>query len=106
MNNRVYKSAVGVAVGAALLLVWINGAIGLIGDDDATNMLYLGVLIVGLIGAFRARFAPQGMARAAFAMAIAQSVPPCYFGKRRRRNRPRQSCRRSPTARRVARSSW
>lgn len=32
--------------------------------------------VVGLIGAFHARFAPQGMARAAFAMAIAQILVP------------------------------
>jgi hypothetical protein len=76
VDNRVYKRAVGVAVVAALLLVWINGAVGIIGDDEAINVLYLGALIVGLIGAFRARFAPQGMARAAFAMAIAQILVP------------------------------
>lgn len=76
VENRVYKSAVGVAVVAALLLVWINAAVGIIGNDESINMLYLGVLIVGLIGAFRARFAPQGMARAAFAMAIAQLLVP------------------------------
>ncbi len=75
-DYRAYKSAVGVAVVAALLLVWINAAVGIIGDDELINVLYLGVLVVGLIGAFRARFAPQGMARAAFAMAIAQLLVP------------------------------
>lgn len=74
--HRAYKLAVGVAVGAALLLVWINAAVGIIGDDDVINLLYLGVLGVGLIGAISNRFAPQGMARAAFAMAIMQLLVP------------------------------
>jgi hypothetical protein len=71
-----YKAATGVAVVAALLLVWINAAVGIIGDDEAINLLYLGVLAVGLVGAFLARFEPQGMARTLFAMAIAQMVVP------------------------------
>lgn len=76
MEHRAYKRAVGVAGGAALLLVWINAAVGIIGDDDAINLLYLGVLGVGLIGALSTRFAPRGMARATFAMAIAQLLVP------------------------------
>ncbi|MCB0061671.1 MAG: hypothetical protein KDE19_06135, partial [Caldilineaceae bacterium] len=71
-----YKRAVGVAVEAALLLVWINGAVGLIGDDGAINLLYLGVLGVGLMGALSTGFAPQAMARTTFAMAIAQLLVP------------------------------
>lgn len=71
-----YKAGVGVAALAALLLVWINAAVGIIGDDEAINLIYFGVPVVGMIGAYIARFEPRGMARASFAMAIAQmSVP-------------------------------
>ena len=38
--------------------------------------MYFGVLAVGMIGAFIARLQPQGMARALFAMAIAQMLVP------------------------------
>ncbi|MEZ4622627.1 MAG: hypothetical protein R2867_45000 [Caldilineaceae bacterium] len=76
MAHRAYKRAVGVAGGAVLLLVWLNGAVGLIGDDEAINVLYLGVLGVGLLGALSTRFAPRGMARTAFAMAITQLLVP------------------------------
>jgi len=76
VDNRVYKAAVGVTGVTALLLVWCNAAVGIIGDDDPVNLLYLGVLGVGLLGALSTRFAPQGMARTTFAMAIAQLLVP------------------------------
>jgi hypothetical protein len=75
-DHIAYKAGVGVAVVAALLLVWINAAVGIIGDDESTNLIYCGVLTVGMLGAFIARFEPQGMARASFAMAIAQMLVP------------------------------
>ena len=71
--NRAYRTAVGVAVAAAFLLVWMNLAVGLIGDEgNPANLMYAGVLLVGLIGALVARLQAQGMARALVAMAIAQ----------------------------------
>ena len=38
--------------------------------------MYFGVLAVGFIGAFIARFQPRGMARALFATAVAQALVP------------------------------
>jgi hypothetical protein len=64
-----------VALVAAFLLIWANGAVGLIGsEDNDLNMVYFGVLAVGLIGAVVARFRPRGMALAMAAMAIAQAA--------------------------------
>ena len=69
-----YRAAVGVALIAAFLLVWVNGAVGLIGsEDNEANLMYAGVLAVGVIGAGIARFQPRGMARAMFATALVQS---------------------------------
>ena len=69
-----YRAAVGVALAAALLLVWINLAVGIIGsEDNPANLMYIGVLAVGMIGALIARFRPHGMARALFATALAQA---------------------------------
>jgi hypothetical protein len=74
-NNRTYKFATAVAIGAALMLVWVSLGVGIIGrDGDPANMMYFGVVGVGLIGALIARFRPQGMARALVAMAVAQAV--------------------------------
>jgi hypothetical protein len=68
-----YRAAVGVAVATALILVWMNLAVGLIGNEDnPANLMYGGVLAVGIIGAATARFRPDGMARALFATALAQ----------------------------------
>jgi hypothetical protein len=70
-----YRAAVGVAVATGLLLVWVNLAVGLIGNEgNPANLMYGGVLAVGVIGALIARFQPHGMARALFATALAQAL--------------------------------
>ena len=75
MGSRAYRVALGVALAAALLLIWANLAVGLIGsEDELANAMYIGVLAVGLIGAIIARFRPPGMARALFATALAQAL--------------------------------
>lgn len=74
-ENLAYRAGAGVAVAAALMLVWANLAVGLIGsEDNLANLMYLGVLAVGIAGALVARFQPRGMARALFAMALAQAL--------------------------------
>ena len=70
-----YRAAVGVALVAAMLLVWINLAVGIIGsEDNPANIMYLGVLAILILGALIVRFQPQGMARVLFATALAQVV--------------------------------
>jgi hypothetical protein len=72
-----YRVAVGVALTAAFLLVWINGAVGIIGNEDnPANLMYFGVLAVLTIGSVMARFRPRGMVRALFATALAQMLVP------------------------------
>jgi hypothetical protein len=72
-GNTAYRAAVAVALAAAFLLVWVNGAVGIIGtEDNPANLMYGGVLAAGLIGAGIARFRPDGMARALVATALAQ----------------------------------
>lgn len=73
-DDTVYRIAVGVALAAAFLLVWAVGAVGIIGaSGDRADLMYGGVLAVGLIGVVLARFRPRGMARALFATAVAQA---------------------------------
>ncbi|WP_437782076.1 hypothetical protein [Sorangium sp. So ce1097] len=73
-RNRTYRAAVGVALAAAFILVWMNLAVGIIGsEENPANSMYGGVLAVGLIGAIIARFQPQGMGRAMAATALAQA---------------------------------
>jgi hypothetical protein len=70
-----YRAAVGIACTAGLLLVWVNAAVGIIGDGPV-NLMYFGVLAVGFIGAFIARLQPREMALALFATAVAQMLVP------------------------------
>ena len=74
-GNVAYRAAVGVALAAALLLVWMALAVGILGvEGDPADLMYIGVLAVGLIGAIIVRFQSHGMARALFATATAQSL--------------------------------
>jgi hypothetical protein len=70
-----YRVAVGVACATGFILFWINAAAGIIGDGPV-NLMYAGVLAVGLVGAYLARYQPRGMALALFATAFAQMLVP------------------------------
>jgi hypothetical protein len=74
-STTAYRAAVGIACPAALVLVWMNAAVGLIGDGPV-NLLYIAVPAVLILGAFIARFQPHGMALALFATAITQMLVP------------------------------
>ena len=74
-GNLTYRVAVGVALATAFILVWMVGAVGVIGEDgDRADLMYGGVLAVGIIGAIVARFQPEGMARALLATALVQAL--------------------------------
>ena len=75
MGNSMYKLAVGLALATPLLLVWMIGAVGVLGrEGDPADWMYIGVFAVGIICAVAARFRPAGMARALFATALAQAL--------------------------------
>jgi len=74
-QSGTFKTACGIAIAGALLLVWLSLGVGIIGKDgDPSNRMYLGVFCVGIVGSLLARFRPQGMARALLATALAQVV--------------------------------
>ena len=74
-GNTAYRAAVGLAMVGGFLLVWMNLAVGIIGsEENSANLMFAGVLAVGAIGAFIARFQPHGMAQALVATALAQSL--------------------------------
>lgn len=75
MNNGLYRKAVGLSVVTAVLLVWINAAVGIIGQGPL-NLMYFGVLVIGLICAIIFRFKPIGMSRALFVTALGQFLVP------------------------------
>ncbi len=74
-DRNAYRAALGIALAAAVLEVWINLAVGIIGsEDDPANLLYLGVIAAAAAGAVLARFRAAGMARAMLAAAAAQTL--------------------------------
>ena len=74
-SKVMYRTAAGIAVMAALILIWLSLGVGIIGaDGDPANLLYGGVLAIGIVGAVAARFRAEGMARVLAAMAAAQVV--------------------------------
>lgn len=73
-KSSAYRYAVGVALAATFLLVWVNGAVGIIGaEGNDANLMFFGVLAIGLVGALIARFRPVGMSRAMAATAAAHA---------------------------------
>ena len=74
-GNLAYRAAVGIAIATALFLVWMVGALGVIGETgDRADLMYGAVLAVGIVGAVIARFRPEGMARALLATALVQAL--------------------------------
>jgi hypothetical protein len=71
VDTIAYRAAVGIALAAAFLLVGVN----FVQRADAVNpaaVVYLWVPLVGILGAAKARFRPEGMSRALFSTALAQ----------------------------------
>ena len=67
-----YRGGAALALATSFLLVWINGAVGIIGDEDnPLNLMFFGVIAAAVIGAIVARFRADGMARA---MTVAAAI--------------------------------
>jgi hypothetical protein len=74
-GNKWYRGGVAVALATAFLLVWINGAVGIIGDEDnPANFMFMVVILMAIAGAIAARFEAAGMARAMFVGAGAETL--------------------------------
>lgn len=60
-----YRGGAAIALAAGFSLVWINGAVGIIGNEDNPwNLMFFGVIAVALLGAIIGRFRAEWMARA------------------------------------------
>lgn len=70
-----YRGGAFLAIAGAFLLIWINGAVGIIGDaTNPANLLFLAVVAIGCAGAWLARGRPAGMSRAMGVAALAQAL--------------------------------
>jgi hypothetical protein len=78
-GNAAYRAGAAVAILTVFLTVWVNLAVGMIGDEgNPANLLSGVVILVGLVGAILARFRARGVARALQAAAAAQGAMAVY----------------------------
>ena len=74
-RGSAYVLAAGMAIATAFLMTWINLAVGIIGDEgNPANLMFFGVLLVGLVAVACSRLRPLGMARAMEVTAAAQAL--------------------------------
>lgn len=70
-----YRIGAGLAVLASVLLIWINGAVGIIGSEDhPANLLYLGVVLAAFVGGVVSRFRADGLSMSMIIAAVIQVV--------------------------------
>jgi hypothetical protein len=94
-RNWANRGAVALALLASFLIIWINGAVGIIGNEDnPANLVFGVVLAIEIAGAIVAKAKAEGMVRTmlvtagaqaliglvVFTRGIAVSEPPGAFG--------------------------
>ena len=73
--NWAYRGGVAAALATSFLLVWINGAVGMIGDEgNPANLMFFVVILMAIAGGIAARFQAAGMARAMIVAGTAQML--------------------------------
>lgn len=69
-RHYAYRAGAGVALITGFLLVWMNLAVGIIGNEEnPANLMFGGVLLVGAVGALISRLRAAGLAVTMVAMA-------------------------------------
>lgn len=70
-----YRIGAGLAVLASVLLLWLTGAVGIIGSEDhPANLLYIGVVFSAFVGAVASRFRAGGLSLAMASAAAFQTI--------------------------------
>ena len=73
-RNWTCRAGFAVMIITGFLTIWVNLAVGMIGNEEnPSNLVFMGVLMIAAIGAIVARFKADGMARAMIVAALAQA---------------------------------
>lgn len=67
-----YRGGVATALVVSFLLIWINLAVGIVGEDNPVNFSFFMLIFASAVGVFAARLRPDGMARAMLGTAAVQ----------------------------------
>lgn len=73
-GSTAYRIGAVVAMATAFLTIWVNLAVGMIGDDNPYNLLFGGVLLVAVGGSILANFKAAGMGWTMFVTAVLQAA--------------------------------
>lgn len=72
-TNFAYRGGVALALAASFLLVWINAAVGIIGNEDnPANLMFAAPLAIAFFGSLLSRFRPRGLAQTMGVAGVAQ----------------------------------
>jgi hypothetical protein len=72
LGRSAHRRGLALAIGSACFLFWLVGALGLVGTEgDRADLMYLGVILIGVVGTAISRLRSRGMARTLAAMALA-----------------------------------
>jgi hypothetical protein len=67
-----YRGGVAAAMLVAFLIMWMNVAVGIVGEDNPANFNFFMLIFASAVGAFAARGEAAGMARAMLGVAAVQ----------------------------------
>lgn len=74
-SNRYYRLGAGAAIGTGFVVFWVNGAVGMIGNEgNVYNLLFLGAIALGAVVALVSSFRAAGMAKALYTTGIAHGL--------------------------------
>jgi hypothetical protein len=77
VSNLAYQAGVVVALGTGVLILWVTGAVGIIGsEDNPGNQLYLAVVLIAIVGAVVTGGRAAGMVWAMAAAAVSTLLAP------------------------------
>jgi hypothetical protein len=82
-RDKAWRGGVAFGVLSCMFLVWANGAVGMIGNEDnAYNLLFIGLIPLAVLGAAIVRFRPAGMAAVMLAAGAGQvAIGAAAFGQ-------------------------
>lgn len=78
MNPSIlYRAGFGLALLAGFLLIWVTGAVGIIGsEDNPVNLMYLAVVVICFLAAISVRFQPRALSKIMFTGAFGIALIP------------------------------
>lgn len=72
--SSAYRGGVAAALAPAFLIIWMNLAVGIVGEDNPMNFNFFMLVFAAAVGACTARGDPAAMARAMLGVVVVQAL--------------------------------